>query len=113
MSDLKRQVTGETDSTISATMQTSIADGVVVMEKEFRSNQGHSEKITYSLRISETEFITCSEDHRIKVWDKHMAGCRYTIETHEQLHTMAITGEYLNLLVSGYGEMDFIVFGLD
>ena len=50
-----------------------------------------------------------------KIWDKDMQGCRYTIETHQELHTMAITGEKgkPQFLISGLGETDFMVIGLD
>lgn len=84
-----------------------------MLEKEFKSRQSHHDKVTCLTKISDSEFITSSEDKSLKIWDKHMSGCRYTIETHEQLHTMAITGESLNLLIAGYGGMDFIVFGLN
>jgi len=93
-------------------MQAPISDSVIVMEKEFRSKQSHQDDITCLTKVSDSEFITSSKDKSFKIWDKHIQGCRYTIETHEPLHTLAITGENLNLLISGLGEMDFMVFGL-
>jgi len=64
-------------------------------------------------KTSDSEFITSSLDRCFKVWDKDLQGCRYTIETTEPLHTMAITGEKHNLLVSGLGDQNFLVLGLE
>jgi len=74
-------------------MQVPISENVIVMEKEFKSKKAHTGGITCMTKISEAEFVTSSEDNSFKIWDKDMQGCRYTIETHEPLHTMAITGE--------------------
>jgi WD40 repeat protein len=74
-------------------MQVPISDAVIVMEKEFKSKMAHTRRITCLTKISDSEFVTSSEDMSFKIWDKDMQGCRYTIETHEPLHTMAITGE--------------------
>jgi WD40 repeat protein len=52
------------------------------MEKEFKSKQSHNGRITCLTKINDSEFITSSEDQSFKIWDKHMQGCRYTIETH-------------------------------
>ena len=94
-------------------MQMPISDNVIVIEKEFKSKKAHTERITCLAKISPSEFITSSEDMSFKIWDRDMQGCRYTIETHLPLHTMAITGEKSNLLISAYGEEDFIVIGLE
>jgi len=94
-------------------MQVPTSENVIVMEKEYKAKQPHSKRITCLTKINDETFITCSEDNSYKIWDKDMQGCRYTIETHEPLHTMAITGEKQNLLISGLGEMDFMVLGTD
>ena len=76
-------------------MAANINDSTIVTEKEFKSKQSHTERITCQTKINESEFITSSEDCSFKIWDNFMSGCRYTIETHESLHTMAISGENL------------------
>jgi WD40 repeat protein len=94
-------------------MQIPISDNVIVLEKEFKTKKGHTDKITCLSKISDSEFMTSSLDMSFKIWDKDLQGCRYTIETHEPLHTMSITGEKFNLLISGVGDTDFIVIGLE
>jgi len=74
-------------------MTVPISDHVIVMEKEYKSKLAHTGNITCMTKISKTEFVTSSEDNSFKIWDKDMQGCRYTIESHEPIHTMAITGE--------------------
>ena len=111
---LKKQVTGASQSSsASATMQVPIGENVIVMEKEFKTKAAHAERITDLTKVSPSEFLSSSEDCSFKVWDKDMQGCRYTIHTHQPLHTMAITGEKQNLLIAGYGEEDFIVIGIE
>lgn len=112
--DLNRQTSDISEkSVLSATMRTELQGTTVVIEKEFRSKKSHTGQITKLMKINDAEFVTSSDDQAFKIWDKDLQGCRYTIETHEQLHCMAITGEYLNLLVSGHGEKNFIVIGLE
>jgi WD40 repeat protein len=112
-SNLKKQGSDVSEkSSISSTMKTELSGNVVVIEKEFRNKKAHSGEITQLLKISDAEFVTSSQDNSFKVWDKDLQGCRYTIETHEQLHTMTITGEHMNFLVSGHGAQNFIVIGL-
>lgn len=96
-------------------MQVPISDHVIVMEKEFKSKQAHTGKITCMTKISDTEFMTSSEDMSFKIWDKDLQGCRYTIHAHEALHTMAITGEVgkPQYMISAHGEKDFMVKGLE
>jgi WD40 repeat protein len=53
--------------------------------------------------MDDDEFITSSLDNSLKAWDKFTQGVSYTIETHEQLHSMQITGEKGELLVCGQG----------
>lgn len=83
-----------------------------MIEKEFKTKTDNG-NITHLTKINDSEFITSSNDNSFKIWDKDLQGCRYTIYTHAALHTMAITGENGKLLISGYGDMDFIVIGLD
>lgn len=52
-------------------------------------------------------------DSSLKLWDKHLQGTGYTYETHEPLHSMAVSGERKNLLVAGLGRGNLIVYGLD
>jgi len=47
-----------------------------------------------------------------KIWDKSSLSCDYTIETHQPLKAMAITGEKQDMLIASLGEGGFIVFGL-
>jgi hypothetical protein len=85
----------------------------MVLEKEFKTKKKHEDNITCLSKISHSEFISSSLDKSFKIWDKDLQGCRYTIETHEALHTMSITGEKGNILISGLGETDFFVIGLE
>jgi hypothetical protein len=41
-----------------------------------------------------------------------LQGTGYTYETHEPLHSMAVSGERKDLLISGLGRGNFIVYGL-
>mmetsp|Transcript_5190 Transcript_5190/g.8015 ORF Transcript_5190/g.8015 Transcript_5190/m.8015 type:complete len:128 (+) Transcript_5190:1-384(+) len=93
--------------------QIPISGNVIVMEREFKSKRSHSADISCMVKISETEFITSSDDMSFKVWDKDLQGCSYTYETHEPLYTMRLTGEKMNLLISALGQGNFIVMGLD
>ena len=92
MASLQKQSTGVSQSSKASAQQNNMpggGDNVIVMEKEFRSNKkGHSGKITCLAKISDTEFISCSEDMSFKVWDRILQGCSYTYETHEPLHFM-------------------------
>lgn len=85
----------------------------MVLEKEFKTKKGHTDKITCLSKTSPSEFMTSSLDCSFKIWDKDLQGCRYTIETAFPLHTMNTTGEKGDILISGLGETDFIVFGLE
>lgn len=48
----------------------------------------------------------------LKLWDKHLQGTSYTFETHEPLHSLAVTGERSDILVGGLGQGNFVVYGL-
>ncbi len=48
----------------------------------------------------------------LKVWDNESEACDYTIETHQPMKAMAITGERNDMLVASLGEGDLIVYGL-
>lgn len=82
------------------------------MEKEFKSDRTHHDKVTGIVYINENEFLTSSIDQSLKLWDKHLQGTSYTYETHEPLHSMAVSGERSDLLVGGLGRGNFIVYGL-
>lgn len=49
-----------------------IADNVIVMEKEFRTKRSHNGNITCLAKISDTEFISSSEDMSFKLWDRDL-----------------------------------------
>lgn len=82
------------------------------MEKEFKSDRTHHDKVTGIVYINENEFLTSSVDQSLKLWDKHLQGTSYTFETHEPLYSMAVTGERSDLLIGGLGRGNFIVYGL-
>ena len=50
-------------------------------------------------------------DILLEVWDKFTQGVSYTIETHEPLNSMQVTGEKGELMVCGQGQGHVIVFG--
>jgi hypothetical protein len=56
--------------------------------------------------------MTCGVEMAMKVWDKSLQTCDYTIETHKPLYTMAITGERNDIMIAALGDGDLIVFGL-
>ena len=68
--------------------------------------------ITGAQNLNENEFLTCGIEKAFKVWDKNAMSCDYTIETHEPLETMGITGERGDILVAALGQGNLIVFGL-
>ena len=83
------------------------------MEKEFKSDRTHHQKVTSIVYINENEFLTASLDSSLKVWDKYLQGTSYTYETHEPLYSMTVSGERGDLLISGLGRGNFIVYGLN
>ena len=94
-------------------MSNESSNDFVVMEKEFKSDRTHQDKVTGIVYINESEFLTESLDSSLKLWDKHLQGTSYTYETHEPLHSMAVSGERNNCLVAGLGQGNLIVYGLD
>lgn len=56
--------------------------------------------------------MTCGVEKSFKVWDKNAMNCDYTIETHEPVYTMGITGENRDILVAALGQGNLIVFGM-
>ena len=93
-------------------MKTNVSKTVVVREKDFKSSSSHEDVVTGIKVVSETdEFLTSSKDGSLKTWDKFTQGVAYTIETHEPLSSMQISGEKGELLVCGQGEGHLIVFG--
>ena len=89
-----------------------IRKNVVVLEKDFKKDKHHSDKIKSIIAINENEFLTSSVDCSLKVWDKFSQGCNYTFETHEPLHAMEITGERSDMLIIGLGDGNLMVYGL-
>ena len=65
------------------------------------------------LKISESEFLTSSDDNSFKIWDRDLVGCSYTYESHDPLYQMTTTGEKKDLLIVALGEGNFMVFGHD
>ncbi len=78
----------------------SISDKILVVEKEFKNDQTHRDLVTGIIDINELEFLTCGVEMSMKVWDKSLQTCDYTIETHKPLYTMAITGEKNDILIA-------------
>ena len=46
-----------------------ISENVVVMERSFKNKKAHKGNITHLSKISDTEFMSCSDDKSFKVWD--------------------------------------------
>lgn len=72
----------------------------------------HRDLVTGTWNLSESEFLTCGVENALKIWDKSLQSCDYTIETHKHLYTMAVTGERSDILIAALGDGDLIVFGL-
>ena len=49
-----------------------ISENVIVMEKEYKTKKSHKGKINCISKISDTEFMSCSDDMSFKVWDKDL-----------------------------------------
>lgn len=91
-------------------MKTNVNKNVVVRERDFKSATTHQDIVTGIVKVDDSEFITCSMDESLKLWDKFTEGVSYTIETHDKLSSMQITGEKNEYLVCGQGQGDLIVF---
>jgi WD40 repeat protein len=83
------------------------------MEKEMVNASSHRERISGIVDLNELELITCALDKSFKVWDKSTYQCDYTIETHSEVQTMAISGEKKDMFVASLGEGDLIVYKVD
>jgi hypothetical protein len=59
-----------------------ISENVLVMEKEHKNSSVHRDLVTGIWNLNESEFLTCGVEHALKIWDKSMQSCDYTIETH-------------------------------
>lgn len=92
-------------------MKTNVNKNVVVRERDFKSATTHQDIVTGIKVGGNDEFLTCSMDNSIKLWDKFTQGVSYTYETHRPLSAMQITGEKGELLVCGQGQGHLIVFG--
>ena len=88
-----------------------VSKSVVVRERHFDSASSHQGCITGIKQMEDNEFITASKDNSLKLWDQFTQGVTYTIETHEALNSMQITGEKSELLVCGQGQGHIVVFG--
>ena len=51
-------------------MKTNVNKNVVVRERDFKSETTHSDIVTGIVTVDDSEFITSSMDHTIKLWDK-------------------------------------------
>jgi len=89
-----------------------ISENVIVMEKEHKNSSIHRDLVTGIWDLNEQEFLTCGVEHALKLWDKSLQSCDYTIETHKPLHTMAVTGERGDIMIAALGDGDLLVFGL-
>jgi hypothetical protein len=75
MASLKKQNTGMSEGSAATdrnSKQTPISEKVIVMEKEFKNRKAHRGNITCMRKISDTEFMTSSDDHSFKIWDKDL-----------------------------------------
>ena len=99
------------DETAAKKMKTNVSKNVVVRERDFKSTTTHQGVVTGIRVVDSDEFLTSSLDCSLKQWDKFTQGVAYTIETHEPLSSMQITGEKGELLVCGQGQGHLIVFG--
>jgi hypothetical protein len=93
-------------------VEKNLSENVLVMEKEHKNQAVHRDLVTGTWNLSETEFLTCGVENALKIWDKSLQSCDYTIETHKPLYTMAVTGERSDILIAALGAGDLIVFGL-
>ena len=114
-SPLKKQDTGvsQAESEKSTAVSIPITENVIVLEKEFKTKKSHKAQINCLTKISDTEFMSCSDDMSFKIWDKDLQGCSYTYETHETLSVMRLTGQKKNLLISSLGAGNLIIMGLE
>ena len=92
--------------------KTKLDNKVIVRERDFKSTTTHKDIVSGIIRINDNEFLTSSNDKSIKVWDKFNQGVSYTIETHESLTSMKLTGERGYILVCGLGEGHLILFDI-
>ena len=53
-------------------MEKEMSNDFTVMEREFKSDRTHQDKVTGLVYINETEFLTSSLDMSLKLWDKHL-----------------------------------------
>ena len=51
-------------------MKTNVNKNVVVRERDFKSETTHSDIVTGIITVDDSEFITSSMDHTLKLWDK-------------------------------------------
>ena len=96
----------------------SLQDGAVVIEKDFKSDRTHQDKVTGIAFLNEREFFTSSLDCSLKIWDRLLQGISYTYEmsiseTPKPLNAMGITGENGDLLIIGLGSEQFVVYGVE
>lgn len=86
-------------------VMTNMQDGAYVVEKDFKSDRTHQDKVTGIAYINEREFFTSSLDCSLKIWDKHLQGISYTYETFGvPLNSMGLTGENMEFLIVALGE---------
>ena len=89
-----------------------ISENVLVMEKEHKNASVHKDLVTGIWNLNDQEFLTCGVEQSLKIWDKSLQSCDYTVETHKPLYTMAVTGERGDIMIASLGSGDLIVFGL-
>ena len=91
--------------------KTKLDNSVIVRERDFKSTTTHKDVVTGIEKISDSEFLTSSMDKSMKLWDKFNQGVSYTIETHDPLTSMGMTGEKSEILVFGLGDGHLALFG--
>jgi len=71
---LKKQNTGmsQDSGNSGANNSLSISDNVIVLEKQFKNKKAHTGDIQDIIKISDSEYLTSSNDMSFKIWDKDL-----------------------------------------
>jgi hypothetical protein len=71
---LKKQNTGmsQDSGNSGANNSLSISDNVIVLEKQFKNKKAHTGDIQDIIKISDSEYLTSSNDMSFKIWDKEL-----------------------------------------
>lgn len=76
---------------------------VVVKETEARVLQGHKKGVTQVAFLNETQVVSSSLDHTLKVWDVTSAKCRATFTGHrDEVFALTVSADGKYLASTGY-----------